>query len=224
MATKVTFIGAGSVGFTRGLVSDLMGVPEFRDTLEISLMDISEQNLDMVYQLVRRDMDSNGVKCKLTKTTNRASALKNAKYVISVFRVGGLEAFATDIEIPLKYGIDQCVGDTICSGGIMYGQRGIAAMMDLCQAIKKHARKDVLLLNYANPMAMLTWACNKYGGVDTVGLCHGVQGGHDQIAQVLGKEKKDVDIICSGINHQTWYTSVKVNGKEMTSKLHAAFL
>ena len=69
MATKVTFIGAGSVGFTRGLVSDLMGVPEFRDTLEISLMDISEQNLDMVYQLVRRDMDSNGVKCKLTKTT-----------------------------------------------------------------------------------------------------------------------------------------------------------
>ena len=85
------------------------------------------------------------------------------------------------------------------------------------------AAPDCLLLNYANPMAMMTWAANKYGGVRCVGLCHGVQHGHYQIAQVLGREKKDVDIICAGINHQTWFVSVKTDGKERTPELLAAF-
>ena len=72
----------------------------------------------------------------------------------------------------------------------MYGQRGIAEMMNICKDIREVAEPDALLLNYANPMAMLTWACNKYGGVLTIGLCHGVQGGHWQIAKLwLGEER-----------------------------------
>ena len=102
-------------------------------------------------------------------------------------RIGGLEAFADDIRIPLKYGVDQCVGDTICAGGILYGQRGIAAMLDFCKDIREVAEPGALLLNYANPMAMMTWAAIEYGGVNTVGLCHGVQNGHRQIAARLGR-------------------------------------
>ena len=125
-------------------------------------------------------------------------------------RIGGLEAFADDIRIPLKYGVDQCVGDTICAGGIMYGQRGIPAMLDFCSDIREVAEPDALLLNYANPMAMMTWAAIEHGGVHTVGLCHGVQNGHRQIARVLGVPMSDVDIVCSGINHQTWYLDIRV--------------
>jgi len=222
MSFKVTFIGAGSVGFTRNLLRDLLSVPEFSD-IQIAFTDISERNLDMVTQLCQRDIEANGLNIKIQSTTDRREALKDAKYVFCTIRVGGLEAFELDVNIPLKYGVDQCVGDTLCAGGIMYGQRGIAEMLNICKDIRECAREDVLLLNYANPMAMLTWACNKYGGVRTVGLCHGVQHGHKQIADALGLPKKEVDIICAGINHQTWYIQVRHKGQDMTGKLLEAF-
>lgn len=222
MSFKLTFIGAGSIGFTRRLVADLLAVPEFAG-VELSFTDINAQNLAMVTELCRRDIAANGLKTKITATTQRRAALKDAKYVFCVVRIGGLEAFAHDIDIPLKYGVDQCVGDTLCAGGIMYAQRGIAAILDFCKDIREVAAPDCLLMNYANPMAMMTWAANKYGGVRCVGLCHGVQHGHFQIAEVLGKKKEDVDIICAGINHQTWYVSVKTDGKDRTGDLLAAF-
>lgn len=219
MSFKIAFIGAGSVGFTRKLVQDILGVPEFHD-VEFSFMDINPQNLDMIAQLITRDVQANGLSgVTITTTTSQADAVGGARYIINVARVGGLEAFATDIDIPLQYGIDQCVGDTLCAGGIMYGQRGIPMILDLCRDIREHAAQDALLLNYANPMAMLTWAANRYGGVGTVGLCHGVQGGHQQIAEVLGVAQSDVDIVCAGINHQTWYIRVLLKGKDVTDTL-----
>jgi alpha-galactosidase len=222
LSFKVAFIGAGSIGFTRGLLRDLLAVPEFHN-IKVAFTDINAHNLDMVTQLCQRDIESNGLNIQIQSTTDRREALKDAKYVLTVVRIGGLEAFATDVDIPLKYGVDQCVGDTLCAGGIMYGQRGIAEMLNICKDIREVAAPDVLLLNYANPMAMLTWACNKYGGVRTIGLCHGVQGGHWQIATVLGLEKNEVDIICAGINHQTWYVQVQHKGEDMTGKLLEAF-
>jgi len=113
------------------------------------------------------------------------------------------------------YGVDQCVGDTLCAGGIMYGQRDIPVMLEFCKDIKEVAHRDCMVLNYANPNAMVTWAMNEFGNVPTIGLCHGVWGGHNQIATALGVEMKDVDIICAGINHQTWYISVKLNGVDV---------
>ncbi|NBD23934.1 alpha-glucosidase/alpha-galactosidase [Paenibacillus glycinis] len=222
MSFKVAFVGAGSIGFTRGLMRDLLAVPEFKN-IQVAFTDINEHNLDMVTQLVQRDVNENGLSIEIQSTTDRRAALKDARYVFCVVRIGGLEAFQHDVDIPLKYGVDQCVGDTLCAGGIMYGQRGIAAMLEICKDIREVAEPNALLLNYANPMAMLTWACNKYGGVRTIGLCHGVQGGHHQIARALGLSKKDVDIICAGINHQTWYISVKTNGVDRTGDLLDAF-
>ncbi|MEY8738112.1 alpha-glucosidase/alpha-galactosidase [Bacillales bacterium AN1005] len=222
MSVKVAFIGAGSIGFTRGLLKDLLSVPELQN-IEVSFTDINERNLDMVTQLCQRDIDENNLNIKIHSTTVRREALRDAKYIFLVVRIGGLEAFEHDIEIPLKYGVDQCVGDTLSAGGIMYGQRGIAAVMEFCKDIREVAAPDCLLMNYANPMAMITWACNKYGGVRTIGLCHGVQHGHQQIADVLGLEREEVDIICAGINHQTWYVQVKHNGQDLTGELLEAF-
>jgi alpha-galactosidase len=220
---KISFIGAGSVGFTRKLVTDILTVPELRD-IEISLMDINRSNLEMIYHILERDINANGLKqVKLTKTTDRKESLKGAKYIFVFMRVGGLEAFAMDVEIPMKYGVNQCVGDTICAGGIMYGQRTIPVILDICRDIKEVSAPEALMLNYANPNAMNTWAANSYGGVQTLGLCHGVQHGHEQLAEVLGVPLAELDIICAGINHQTWYIQVLHKGKDMRGKLLEGF-
>ena len=228
MSLKIAMIGAGSVGFTRRLMYDLLAVPEFADT-HFALMDISEQNLEMVRQLCERDVKANNLPATISATLNRRDAIQDADYVICMIRQGGLEAFQLDIDIPLKYGVDQCVGDTLCAGGLMYAQRTIPVLLDICKDIREVARPDALFLNYSNPMAMNTWACNKYGGVKTIGLCHGVQHGHEQIADCIelwakreghiGDDEKvtlkDVDIICAGINHQTWYVKVQWRGMDM---------
>lgn len=229
-------IGAGSIGFTRRLMRDLLAVPEFRDTV-FSLCDINAQNLDMVAQLCRRDIAGNNLPATVETTRDVRKAVTDADYVICMIRQGGLEAFQTDIDIPLKYGVDQCVGDTLSAGGIMYAQRTIPALLDFCRHIREVAKPDVLLLNYSNPMAMNTWACNKYGGVNTIGLCHGVQGAHHQIAHCInlwahGKglidaeetiKSKDVDVIAAGINHQTWFIQAKWRGIDMVPKMLELF-
>ena len=223
MSFKVAIIGAGSVGFTKMLVSDLLHVPEFAN-VEFALTDINPHNLDMIKQIIEQIVATNKLPAKVTATTNRREAISGARYIMSCVRVGGLEAFATDVNIPLKYGVDQCVGDTICAGGILYGQRNIPVILDFCKDIREVAEPGALFLNYANPMAMNTWAALAYGGVKTVGLCHGVQHGAHQIAQVLGVTDRELDYICSGINHQTWYIDVRVNGRKIEKdELVAAF-
>lgn len=232
MPLKITLLGAGSIGFTRKLMSDILTVPELQDTV-FSLMDINRQNLKMVAQMCERDIAANKMPARVEMTTDARKAITDADYVICMIRQGGLEAFQTDIDIPLKYGIDQCVGDTLCAGGLMYAQRTIPVLLEFCRHIREVAKPDALFLNYSNPMAMNTWACNQYGGVRTIGLCHGVQGAHWQITSCIEHwakkkglltkdaklDRKEVDVIAAGINHQTWFTQVKWQGRDMIPQL-----
>ena len=238
MPIKVTIIGAGSLIFSRRLMHDILAVPELRNTT-FGLTDISKRNLDMAARLVRRDLKANKLRAKVISTQNRRKALEGANYVINSARIGGLAGLEMDVEIPLKYGVDQCVGDTLSAGGIMYGQRNFPALMEFCDDIKAVSKPGALMLNYANPNAMNTWAVSKYGGVPVVGLCHGVAGSHYQIAQAIevvinkGRRKgskayrevspKEVDVIAAGINHQTWFIKVEYRGKDWTGRLIEGF-
>src|ERR1043165_2169393 len=197
MPLKITMIGAGSIGFTRRLMADLLTVPEFAETT-FAFTDINAQNLDMVKQLAERDIAGNNLPAKIVATTDRRAAIADSDYVICMIRQGGLEGFQTDIDIPLKYGIDQCVGDTICAGGVMYVQRTIQALLRFYRDIQKLANPNGFFLNYSNPMAMNTWACNQYGGVQTVGLCHGVQGAHWQITRAIEHWAKRLGMVGQG--------------------------
>lgn len=211
---KIAIIGAGSVGFTKKLFTDLLSVPEFHD-VEFALTDISQHNLDMIKTILDRIVEANRLPAKVRASTDRREAISGARYIISCVRVGGLGAYADDIRIPLKYGVDQCVGDTICAGGILYGQRNIPVILGFCKDIRELAEPGAKFLNYANPMAMNTWAAIEYGKVDTIGLCHGVQHGAEQIAEILGAGPGELDYICSGINHQTWFVDVRVKGRKI---------
>jgi alpha-galactosidase len=236
MTIKIAMVGAGSIGFTRTLLRDILSVPELADTT-FAFSDISERNLEMVKQLCQREIDASKLPAKIIATTDRRAAIADSDYVISTIRQGGLEAFQTDIDIPLKYGVDQCVGDTLCAGGIMYAQRTIPALLDFCKDIREAAKPDALFLNYSNPMAMNVWACNQYGGVRAIGLCHGVQGAHWQITHCIElwakkegllKEdeqlhRRDVDVIAAGINHQTWFIKVQWRGMDMLPRLLELF-
>lgn len=222
MSFKIAFIGAGSLVFARTLFTDIISVPEFHD-IEIAFTDINPDNLEKTRELCQRDLDANNIPIKIEATTNRRDAFKDARYIVNCVRIGGLEGFETDVEIPLKYGVDQCVGDTLCTGGIMYGQRVIAEMLNFCKDIREVSEPGAIMLNYSNPNAMATWSCNKYGKVRTIGLCHGEIHGEQQISEVLGIPREELDVICAGINHQTWYISVKHNGEDMIPKLLAGF-
>ncbi|MBN1287372.1 MAG: alpha-galactosidase [Anaerolineae bacterium] len=200
-------------------------------------MDIDAHNLDRVTQLCKRDIEANRLPAHIIATLDQREAIAGADYVICTIRQGRLEAFTLDIDIPLKYGVDQCVGDTICAGGIMYAQRSIPALLSMCKDIREVARPGAIFLNYSNPMAMNTWACNKYGKVKTIGLCHGVQGGHWQITRVIERwakkeglidkdatlHRNEVHIVPAGINHQTWYIKVEWRGMDMLPRLLELF-
>jgi alpha-galactosidase len=236
MPIKIAIIGAGSVEFTRRLMYDILSVPDLADTC-FALMDVSAHNLDLIYRLSQRDVAASKLPARIECTLDRREAIADADYVISVIRQGGLEAFQMDVDIPLKYGVDQCVGDTICAGGLMYAQRTIPELLAICKDIREVAKPGALFLNYSNPMAMNTWACNQYGGVTTVGLCHGVQHAHWQIThctEIWAKRegliradyvmhRDEVDVISAGLNHQTWFIKVEWRGHNMLPLLLELF-
>ena len=214
---RIAVIGAGSVVFTRHVLRDVLAVPELAYS-HFALHDINPRNLEMAEQLAVKDIRGNGLPATLSCHEDRLEALRDADYVLNLTRIGGLEAFASDIEIPLKYGIDQCVGDTLCAGGIMYAQRNVPVILDFLRDIEAVARPGAYFFNYANPMAINCWAAMDYGppGVTTLGFCHGIEHGWDQIAEALGGAwPATVDGVCAGINHQTWYLDIRHEGRRV---------
>jgi alpha-galactosidase len=205
---NIAIIGAGSTKFTRKLCRDIMRVPELEGS-EFRLMDIDETLLNFSRRLMEREIEAHGLSYGLKATTDRREALRDAKYILSFARIGGLEAWKHDVEIPLRYGVDQCIGDTLGPGGILYGQRGVAAVLDFCRDIREVSAPGALFLNYTNPMSIITWAVEAEGGVNAVGLCHGVQHTTALLAKALDVPEEDLVTQVGGVNHMAWFTELR---------------
>jgi len=201
--TKITLIGAGSVVFTRNLCSDILLVPALQDST-IALMDIDPERLQMAQALVQAIVDRRGLKARVEATLDRRAAVANSDFVITTFQQGGLDAYRLDIEIPQKYGVYQCVGDTLGPGGVFRGLRTIPILIDLADELDELA-PDALLLNYVNPMAINCWAYAEATGRPHVGLCHSVQGTSEMLAEWIDVPYDQVTYFCAGINHQAWF-------------------
>ena len=218
---KVTIIGAGGIGWTRTLARDILTVPELRDTA-FALTDIDAERLAVVERVIRADIAAHDLPARVTASTDRREAMRDADYVINAVRVGGLEMWRSDVEIPLKYGVDQCIGDTLGPGGIMYGQRTVPVVLEFCRDMREVSKPGAWFLNYVNPMSIITWAVLDHGGVNALGLCHGVQHTSRMIAQALGLDFKEMDFHAAGVNHMTWFQRILHQGRDVTDQLRGA--
>jgi alpha-galactosidase len=209
---KIAFIGAGSFGFTRGLVRDILTFPDFADCT-IALMDINPERLDYSRRAVERIIQAGNYPAEILATTDRAEALKGADGVVCTILNGGIDIWRKDIEIPKKYGVDTNIGDTRGPSGIFRALRTIPEMLDICKDIEKYC-PDAVFLNYTNPMAMLCRAMQGQSKIAISGLCHSVQGTASMLAKWIGALDNEITYLCAGINHQAWYLDFKWNGKD----------
>ena len=210
MAKKIAFIGAGSFGFTRTLVKDLLTFPAFNDC-ELALMDIDKERLEFTEKACHKIIAQGGYGATVTATLDRAKALEGADGVVITILSGGPSIFRTDIEIPKKYGVDINVGDTRGPSGIFRFLRTAPKMLEIARDIEKYC-PNAIVLNYTNPMAMLCRYLQSETKVNVTGLCHSVQGTAEMLARWIGADMNDVTYTCAGINHQAFYLDYKVNG------------
>ncbi len=203
MMAKIALIGAGSLVFTKNLCSDLLLTPALQDST-ISLMDIDPARLAQAHNLVRSMVTRRGLSAQVEATLDRREAVRGADFVITTFQQGGLDAYAVDINIPLRYGVEQCVGDTLGPGGVFRALRTIPVLLDLCRDMDAVA-PDALLLNYVNPMAANCWAVDRAAGRPHVGLCHSVQDTSEMLADWLAVPIDEIVYRCAGINHQAFF-------------------
>ena len=217
---KITFIGAGSLVFTRNLTNDILLTPSLQESTLV-LMDIDAQRLEQSRQIVQSTIDRRGVKATVVATLDRKEAIEDSDYVITTFQQGGLDAYQLDIEIPQQYGIEQCVGDTLGPGGVFRALRTIPVLIDICAEIDQYA-PDALLLNYVNPMAANCWAISAGTGLPHVGLCHSVQGTSELLAEWIKVPYGDVIFFCAGINHQAFFLEFRIKEEDLYPKILAA--
>ena len=218
---KVAMIGAGSLVFGKTLMNDFLGTPALAGS-EYCLMALTNTRLDKMHTFVERMIKDNGVEATVTKTTDRREALKDADYVVVMIQVGGAEAFRADYEIPMKYGVDQCIGDTLGPGGVLRAVRHIWALMEIAEDMRELC-PNALLLNYANPMAICCWALGTVENLKFVGLCHGVQTTMDLIASYTGCQKDEIDYLAAGINHMAWFLRLEKDGQDLYPILRENF-
>ena len=215
---KISLIGAGSVVFARRLLQDIMCVPELSDST-VSLMDTDAERLELMGRFAKKLAGDTGTSIEIEVTSDRRAALAGSDYVLTTIRVG--DSFERDIAIPLKYGVDQSVGDTVGPGGVFKALRTAPVLLDICNDIEDVA-PNATLLNYTNPMAIACWAIADATDVPTLGLCHSVQHTTADLADYIGAPRDSVTGWVAGINHLAWFLRFEQDGVDAYPRLFEA--
>jgi alpha-galactosidase len=217
---KITLIGAGSIVFTRNISSDILLLPALQDCT-ISLMDIDPFRLNIAKNMVEAIIRRRGLKARVEASLDRRAALKDADYVITTFQAGGLKAYKLDIEIPLKYGVSQNVGDTLGPGSVFRALRTLPVMEDIVRDLADVAPK-AMILNYVNPMAAVCWGIDELTGWPVVGLCHAVQESSELLASWAGVPVEEVNFVYAGLNHHGFFLEFRRGTEDLYPALWKA--
>lgn len=217
--TKIAIIGAGGYEFPLQLMNDFLSFDSMKDAT-YALMDIDQQSLARTERLSRRLVEAHGLAARIEPTMSRKEALRGAEFVVVCFQVGGRDAYAVDMEIPRRYGVDQTVGDTLGPGGVFRGLRSMKALDEIASDMRELC-PDALMLNYANPMAINCWFVSTEG-IRVTGLCHSVQHTADELAAIMGLEPGEWSFRAAGINHQAWLLDFRHRGRDAMADLRAA--
>jgi alpha-galactosidase len=214
---KITLIGAGSAVFARQVITDILSIDGLDDG-EFALVDIDGERLELAQQIAEQIVTLKGKRWHVTASTQRNDLLPGSDFVINSIEVAGLANVRHDFDIPLKYGIDQCIGDTIGPGGIFKALRTGPAWLAILHDCERLC-PGAIVMNYTNPMSILTYAALKGTCMQTVGLCHSVQSTSRRIATFLDVPYEELEWRCAGINHNAWFTLLRHNGQDMYPRL-----
>ncbi len=219
---KLTLMGAGS-GFTPTLVRDVLQIPgEAGGT--IALVDTDADRLRTMHALIQKVLDAKVLDTagkthwKVESSTDRTEVLGGSDYVICCVEVSGTACVRLDNDIPAKYGLKQCIGDTIGPGGLFKSLRTIPVWIEILQDVERHA-PGAMVLNYTNPMSMMCLAAARTSYLPVVGLCHSVQGTGHLLAGRAGVSYDEMTWECAGINHLAWFTKLEHRGENLYPKL-----
>ncbi len=214
---KLTIIGAGSAVFTKNIFTDLMFINEFKK-MDIALVDIDEKRLKISHDLLNIVASKLNASPNIKSYTDRKAALKGSDFVQTTIQVGGYKpSTIIDFEIPNKFGLKQTIADTLGIGGIMRGLRTVPILLEIAKDIIDIC-PNALWLQYVNPMCINMIAINKtYPEINTIGLCHSVQGTAEMLAKDLNEKIDNIEYECAGINHMAFYT--KFNKKNTNGHL-----
>jgi alpha-galactosidase len=215
-------IGAGSVVFCKTLISDIMATPALSGS-EFVLMSRTWPKLKAMEEFGQRMLKDNGVKGEVSATLDRREAIRDADFVVVMIQVGGVDAFEIDYRVPLKYGVDQCIGDTMGPGGIFRGLRTIPALLSIARDMEELAKPGAIMLQYSNPMAANCLALGKETGIAFAGLCHGIQTTLQEMANWLQVPKEEITYTCGGTNHFNWFLSLERHGEDLYPRLRELF-
>lgn len=220
--TKIAFIGAGSVSFTRELLTDLFSYPELAGTLEIALHDIDEGRLATARRVAERIDGDKGAGARISTHLDRREALDGCDFAINMVQVGMHEATVKDFDVPDAHGLTQTIGDTLGVGGIFRALRTIPVMLGIGEDLAAVA-PGAWFLNYTNPMAILIQAYAEASPhKQVVGLCHSVQNTTRQIAELAGVPFEEVSFTGAGVNHQAFILRFEREGQDLYPLLDAA--
>jgi alpha-galactosidase len=208
--------------FAQAMIRDSLTFPALQDS-SLRLMDIDPERLGYMETIARRMIEQGGHDTQLTATTDLSEALADADYVIVSILAHGREPIQWEIDIPLKYGVDQCIGDTQGPGGIFRGIRTIPQMLDIAFAMEELC-PNALMLNYTNPMSLLCHAVREMSDIQVLGLCHSVQGAHKGLARRIGEDPEECASWIAGINHTAWVLEYTCRGKDAYPRIHQAAL
>ena len=210
---KITMMGAGS-GFTPRLISDVLQIPGNQGGT-IALVDVDQSRLQTMKALIERLISQMGISnWKVIASEDRKKVLKGSHYIVNCIEVSGLACVRHDNDIPAKYGIDQCIGDTIGPGGLFKSLRTIPVWLEVLKDAEKLC-PDALVLNYTNPMSMICLAAGQSSSMSVVGLCHSVQGTSHLLAERAEVPISEMVWECAGINHLAWFTKLQHKGRDL---------
>src|SRR5258705_176665 len=214
---QITFLGAGSTVFARQLMTDILLVEGLDDGCS-ALVDIDPIRLDLAQQIAERLIAHSGKRWSVRASTERRDVLAGSDFLINTIEVAGLANVRHDFDLPMKYGVNQCIGDTIGPGGIFKALRTGSAWLDILHDAEQLC-PQAWVLNYTNPMSILTLAALAGTTMQTVGLCHSVQGTSRQLAAHLNVPYEKLEWRCAGINHNAWFTELRYQGQDMYPRL-----
>ena len=219
--SKIALIGAGGVIFTQNMIKDILLTDALKDS-EIVLMDIDAERLNNSKIIIEKLSDKLGVKPIVHTTTDLHEAVRNADYVITMFRSGNFALQELEQTIPRKYGVDQVVADSMGPGGVFRGLRTLKDLFEVLDAMETEC-PGAYMLNYVNPMSLNTIALNRRAKkVKIIGLCHSVPHTAKQLSKYIDVDYKKLNYIVAGVNHQAFFLKFEVNGEDMYPKLREA--